>query len=200
MATCTICDSRKGKRYCTARGEDICAQCCATEREVSINCPHTCRYLIDARLHERYQVDTSAWPYPAIEVNDAPSENSQIVLTVFEGLLYRAVRPHANATDADVRQALDALIAPRLPEPVAPPELSETAAAIRDAYQASIDSFLAEVQDRENSQFSADAVIAILIYLVRSVFARDNHRPRCRAYVHYLREHLEPIFREQPVQ
>ena len=36
MATCTICDSRKGKRYCTARGEDICAPCCATEREVSI--------------------------------------------------------------------------------------------------------------------------------------------------------------------
>jgi hypothetical protein len=122
------------------------------------------------------------------------------VLTVFEGLLYRAVRPHANATDADVRQALDALIAPRLSPPADPPELTATAAAIRDAYQASIDSFLAEVQSRENSQFADSAVMAILIYLVRSVFARDNHRSRCRAYVHFLHEHLEPIFREQPAQ
>ena len=63
MATCTICDTRKGKRYCTARGEDICTQCCATEREVTINCPYSCSYLRESRLHEKRPLDEAGMPH-----------------------------------------------------------------------------------------------------------------------------------------
>ena len=36
--TCPICENRKAARFCPAKGENICAVCCGTEREVTISC------------------------------------------------------------------------------------------------------------------------------------------------------------------
>jgi hypothetical protein len=60
LTTCPICESRRAKRSCpglpaspwSGKGERICAQCCGTEREVRIDCPPTCSYLIAARRYE----------------------------------------------------------------------------------------------------------------------------------------------------
>ncbi len=48
---CPSCGSRRGKRACPALGEDICAVCCGTKRQVEIQCPPTCAYLSSARTH-----------------------------------------------------------------------------------------------------------------------------------------------------
>ncbi|MFQ5818139.1 MAG: hypothetical protein ACE5H2_09340, partial [Terriglobia bacterium] len=65
--SCPICQTRRAKRFCpglsTSRwagpatgeagtGESICAPCCGAEREVTIDCPSTCSYLIAARRYE----------------------------------------------------------------------------------------------------------------------------------------------------
>src|SRR5262249_16974412 len=42
--SCPICEKRKGARFCPAKGEKICAICCGTEREVTIDCPVHCSY------------------------------------------------------------------------------------------------------------------------------------------------------------
>src|SRR5690348_2595452 len=53
--SCPICGKRPPKRYCPAKGEKICAVCCGREREVTIDCPLDCSYLIAAHRYEREQ-------------------------------------------------------------------------------------------------------------------------------------------------
>jgi hypothetical protein len=50
---CPLCEKRKAKRYCPAKGEMICAICCGEKREVSIDCSSDCPYLIAAHRWER---------------------------------------------------------------------------------------------------------------------------------------------------
>jgi hypothetical protein len=49
--TCPICRKRPVKRACPARGDQICAVCCATKRIVEIPCPDNCRHLETAHRH-----------------------------------------------------------------------------------------------------------------------------------------------------
>ena len=51
--SCAICEIRKEKRFCPAVHGRICPQCCGEQREVTLDCPHDCPYLIQAREHEK---------------------------------------------------------------------------------------------------------------------------------------------------
>ena len=46
---CPICQKRKAKRFCPGKDESICPVCCGTEREVTIDCPGDCPYLVASR-------------------------------------------------------------------------------------------------------------------------------------------------------
>ena len=48
--SCALCKTRSEKRFCPALHEKICAPCCGTEREVTLDCPSTCPYQI-GRAH-----------------------------------------------------------------------------------------------------------------------------------------------------
>jgi hypothetical protein len=48
---CPACRDRKPKRSCPALRATICTVCCATKRQVEINCPPDCVYLSSARAH-----------------------------------------------------------------------------------------------------------------------------------------------------
>src|ERR1700693_1933203 len=50
--TCPICAKRRSERFCPAKGEKICAVCCGTEREVTLDCPADCSYLVAAHRYE----------------------------------------------------------------------------------------------------------------------------------------------------
>src|SRR5262245_37093363 len=52
MATCPLCTTRTGKRYCPAKDTHICAVCCGTKREIEIDCPSSCNYLKASRSYE----------------------------------------------------------------------------------------------------------------------------------------------------
>ena len=71
--SCAICDIRKEKRFCPAVHGRICALCCGTEREVTLDCPSDCVYLQQARRHEGphtlEDLDQAAL-FPKIEVRD----------------------------------------------------------------------------------------------------------------------------------
>jgi hypothetical protein len=45
MASCPLCSARSAKRYCPAKGTQICPVCCGTKREIEIDCPGSCPYL-----------------------------------------------------------------------------------------------------------------------------------------------------------
>ena len=59
--SCPLCQKRPSKRFCPAKGQEICAVCCATKRLVEIDCPEDCRYLESAQRHPaavvRRQID-----------------------------------------------------------------------------------------------------------------------------------------------
>jgi hypothetical protein len=48
---CSLCGTRRAKRYCPALGQQICAVCCGTKRVTEIACPADCPYLAAAREH-----------------------------------------------------------------------------------------------------------------------------------------------------
>src|SRR5690349_25026019 len=52
MAICPLCSERAGKRYCPAKGNQICAVCCGTKREIEIDCPSSCPYLKASRSYQ----------------------------------------------------------------------------------------------------------------------------------------------------
>ena len=49
---CILCNSRKGKRHCPAKGTLICAPCCGRLRVVEIPCPPDCVYLAAGQGHQ----------------------------------------------------------------------------------------------------------------------------------------------------
>ena len=51
--SCPLCHKRRPERFCPAVGEKICAICCGTERERTLDCPADCAYLIKAHRYEQ---------------------------------------------------------------------------------------------------------------------------------------------------
>lgn len=187
MAVCTICEVRRPKRYCTARGEDICAQCCATEREVSINCPYECSYLRESRHHVKKQLDPATMPYPDVHIDSDFMQRSDIVLMLMSAFLNKALQPVPNATDADVREALDAIVVSYRDGVETTPQ-GEIAAGIVTRFREKIAGLVTELKDREAGQFADKAFMGVAVFMARVAHGYDNGRPRGRAYAHYLRE------------
>ena len=53
--SCALCEERKEKRFCPAVHGKICPQCCGEQREVTLDCPSECPYLLQSRQQARQQ-------------------------------------------------------------------------------------------------------------------------------------------------
>lgn len=109
---CALCNQRKGKRSCPAKGELICAQCCGEKRVLEIMCPETCEYLKVGRDHEikeygRYlrRIDPSKH-----EVRQRALHDNQEVIAHLELSLARERLSTRDLTDRSVAEALDLLL------------------------------------------------------------------------------------------
>lgn len=184
--TCTICEQRKAKRYCTARGEDICAQCCATERETTINCPYECSYLRESRAHERRQWNGAEVPYREVRLDDEFLRQSELLTMLMAGFFDRALRPEPNATDRDAREALDALISSyRERREVVP--AGAVAAGIAGRFRERLEGFVDRFKNEDGGVLGDEMFVGVLVVMARVAYVHDNGRPSGRAYVHYLR-------------
>jgi hypothetical protein len=191
--SCPICAKRKAERFCPAKGEKICAVCCGTEREVSIDCPSDCGYLITAHRYENEHQRTLPADTPLLEEKipqDTVYAHQQLMSALaFSIAKFCAVQP--TATDPDVLAALEALaqtyktlgsgIIYENP-PVAP--------LPRELYAALI-AFLTEVKkqqaERANSAAWKDSeVFFLLVFLYRMGLLRTNGRPRSRRFIEFL--------------
>lgn len=54
--SCPLCGTRKAKRFCPAKSTQICTVCCATKREIELDCPMTCFYLREGYSYAREKV------------------------------------------------------------------------------------------------------------------------------------------------
>jgi hypothetical protein len=192
--SCPICEKRKAERFCPAKGEKICAVCCGTEREVTIDCPADCGYLIAAHRYENEHQRSIPADTPLLDEKipqDTVYAHQQLMSALaFSIAKFCAVQP--TTTDPDVLAALEALaqtyktlgsgIIYENP-PVAP--------LPRELYAALI-AFLSEVKkqqaERANSAAWKDSeVFFLLVFLYRMGLLRTNGRPRSRRFIEFLR-------------
>ena len=197
---CPICEKRKAERFCPAKGEKICAVCCGKEREVSIDCPPDCSYLVAAHRYEDEHQRSLPADTPLLDV-----KVSQDVIyahqNVLSGIAFTAAKfsaAHPATTDPDVLAALQALAETyktlgsgiyyeKPPDAVLPRELySALAAFLNEAKQSAADgagtSVFASAAPVKDSE-----VFSLLVFLYRMGLLRTNGRPRARRYIEVLR-------------
>lgn len=192
--SCTICEKRKAERFCPAKGEKICAVCCGTEREVSIDCPTDCSYLISAHRYEDGHQRSLPADTPLLDdkiPQDIVYTHQQLMAALaFSIAKFCAVQP--TAVDTDVLTAIEALaqtyktlssgiIYEKPPEAPLPREL-----------YAALIAFLSEVKkqqaERANSAALKDMdLFHLWVFLYRMGLLRTNGRPRSRRFIEFLR-------------
>jgi hypothetical protein len=192
--TCPICEKRKAVRFCPAKGLKICAICCGTEREVRIDCPSDCAYLIAAHRYE----DEHRRPIPSdtplldVEVPRDTVHTQQRLIAALAFSVAKFCSAQPTSSDLDVLAGLQALAEThrtlisgiyyeRTPDrPLA-----------RELY-AAVGALLAEIK-KQQAQRSATAALRdidlfhALLFLYRMGLLRSNGRQKSRKFIEFLR-------------
>ena len=108
---CAICKTRRPRRFCPGVRGDICSICCGTEREVTVDCPLDCEYLLEAHRREKPEpFDIELLPNRDVEITqEFLTANEEFLVDVGVALAQAAL--HAPETiDFDVREALESAI------------------------------------------------------------------------------------------
>jgi len=192
--SCPLCDKRKAARYCPAKGEKICAVCCGTEREVTIDCPTDCAYLVSAHRYEDEHRRSIPADTPLLEEKipqDIVHTHQQLMAAIaFSIAKFCAAQPAT--TDPDILTALVALaqtyktltsgiIYEKPPDAPLPHEL-----------YAALATFLRELKKKQAEQAASanmkdSDVFYLLVFLYRMGLLRTNGRPRSRRFIEFLR-------------
>ena len=192
--SCPICEKRKAERFCPAKGEKICAVCCGKEREVSIDCPSDCSYLVAAHRYEDGHQRSLPADTPLLDEKipqDIVYTHQRLMTALaFSIAKFCAVQP--TAVDADVLIAIQALaqtyktlssgiIYEKPPDAPLPREL-----------YAALIAFIAEVRKQQADQSGSGSfkdldLFFLWIFLYRMGLLRTNGRPRSRRFIEFLR-------------
>jgi hypothetical protein len=192
---CPICNKRKAERFCPAKGERICAVCCGTEREVTIDCPVDCAYLIAAQKYERQQnkaVPESEVPYPDVEISPALIHENRAVISGLAFAILRSAADQSGTVDQDAFTALNALVETyrtlglgiyyEKPPAGGPP------LAIYTGVKKFIEEFGQQLtQQRSGAQLKDRDIFFFLLFLLRVGRQQTSGRPRSRMYLEFLR-------------
>ncbi len=192
--SCPICEKRKAERFCPAKGEKICAVCCGREREVSIDCPSDCSYLVAAHRYEDQHPRELPTETPLLDVK----VTQDIIYThqnALSGLAFTAAKfsaAHPATTDPQVLAALQALA--ETYKTLASGIYYENrpdATLARELYSALaqfVDEAKQQPAEQPGSQRLKDSeVFSLLLFLYRMGLLHTNGRPRARRYIEFLR-------------
>jgi hypothetical protein len=194
VVSCPICEKRKPNRFCPAKGETICAVCCGTGREVTIDCTPDCPHLIAAhRYEDEHRHDLPA-DTPLLDVN-LPSDvmhTHQQLMAAFAFTIAKFCASQLDATDPDVLAAIQSLAETyRTLRSGIYYEKPPDARLPRQLY-AALTGFIAEVKEQQAQHSNSSAlkdsdIFYILVFLYRMGLLRTNGRPRSRRYIEFLR-------------
>lgn len=178
----------------------MCAVCCGKGREVSIDCPPDCSYLVAAHRYEDEHQRSLPADTPLLDV-----KVSQDVIyahqNMLSGIAFTTAKfsaAHSATTDPDVLAALQALAETyktlgsgiyyeNPPDAALPRELysalaqflNETKQHAAEGVGSNAFASVAPVKDSE--------VFSLLVFLYRMGLLRTNGRPRARRYLEFLR-------------
>jgi hypothetical protein len=192
---CAICEIRKEKRFCPAVHGRICPQCCGEQREVTLDCPSDCQYLIQARQHEKPRATDQIDPkglFLQIEVSDQFMYEKEHLLMGLTYALAKAARADRSLHDQDLISALSALAThyERRVNSGLHYEQPLTGESQRRA-AAEVETMVKEYREAEQkhlgySTLRDSEVLKALVFLVRLAHRRTSGRPKSRAFVEFL--------------
>jgi hypothetical protein len=192
---CPICAKRRPERFCPAKGEKICAPCCGKEREVTLDCPPDCNYLIAAHRYEqehRKPLVESEIPFPGVEFSSRVIYDRESFLSGVAYTISQFAVTHSELTDQQVLSAVIAL--GETYRTLASGIYYEKPPAIQPAaslYRAMAD-FIQDYKKKEServgfSTLKDSEIFYSLVFLARLIRNWTNGRPRARIYVEFLR-------------
>jgi len=192
--SCPICEKRKPSRFCPAKGESICAVCCGTGREVTIDCPPDCPHLLAAHRYEDEHPRALPPDTPLVDVN-LPGDTVHTHQQLMAALAFTIAKfcaAQREATDPDVLSAIQALAETYKTLRTGiyyekPPD----ARLPRELY-AALTTFIAELKQQQGDRSGISAIkdsdiFYLLVFLYRMGLLRTNGRPRTRRYIEFLR-------------
>src|SRR6516165_942505 len=109
LVACAICQTRKEKRVCPALASRICAPCCGEQREVTLDCPADCAYLVQSRQSESPRRSEELQNEELFRNVAIPPQFRYQFEPLIAGLLFALARvagSHKNWHDRDVIAAL----------------------------------------------------------------------------------------------
>jgi hypothetical protein len=191
--TCPICQKRKAGRFCPAKAEKICAVCCGTEREVTVDCPSDCAYLVSAHRYENDHPRALPADTPLLDVRiqqDTVQVHGQLLSALaFTVAKFCAGQP--STRDPDALAALRALaetyktlasgiVYEQPPATLVPRELYDALSVfLVEAKQNGAQPSFGTVKNSE--------IFQLLVFLFRMGLLRTNGRPRSRRFIEFLR-------------
>ena len=193
--SCAICEIRKEKRFCPAVHGRICPQCCGEQREVTLDCPSDCPYLIQAREHEKprstNELDTKGL-FLEVEISDQFMYEREHLLMGLTFALAKAARADHSLHDRDLIAGLTALT--NRYERLVNSGLHYDQPLTSDAQRrvaGEVENLLKEYREAEQqhvgySSLRESDVLKALAFLVRLAHGKTNGRPRSRAFVEFL--------------
>ena len=190
---CPICEKRKPGRFCPAKAEKICPVCCGTEREVTIDCPADCAYLVSAHRYEDQHPRTMPEGTPLLEarLNGEIVHTHQQLLSAlaFTIAKYCAGQPAAN--DPDVLAALQALAESYKTLATGIVYEQPPAMAVQRGLYDALGEFLGEIKQQATAApvgaVKDTEIFQLLVFLYRMGLLRTNGRPRARRFIEFLR-------------
>jgi len=193
--SCAICEIRKEKRFCPAVHGRICPQCCGEQREVTLDCPSDCPYLMQAREHEKPRLADQIDPpslFLQIEVSDQFMYEKEHLLMGLTYALAKSARADRRLHDQDLVAALSVLATSyerRVNSGLhyEPPLTSEAQRRVAAEVETMVKEYReAEQQHTGYSSLRDSDVLRALVFLVRLAHGRTSGRPKSRAFVDFL--------------
>ena len=196
--TCPICNKRKAKRFCPAKGVNICSVCCGTEREVTIDCPADCTYLMASRRNdaERQEIDWSKVPFSDTRIPSSfVAANEKLILAISYAICANA-RENSALVDADVVASLKSLaeayrtLSSGLYYENPPEYLVQR--QLYDKIKVALEDFRKTPQQGVTDTNVRDSDIRdVLIFLTQLGTLRSNSRPKGRPFLDFLRSQFK---------
>jgi len=193
--SCAICEIRKEKRFCPAVHGRICPQCCGEQREVTLDCPIDCIYLLQAREHEKPRSANEVDPaglFLQVELSDQFMYEKEHLLMGLTYALMKAARADRTLHDQDLIAALSAMTTSyeRRVNSGLHYEQPLTSEA-RRRIVAEIETMVKEYREAEQKHTGYTTlrdsdVLKALVFLLRLAHARTSGRPKSRAFVEFL--------------
>ncbi len=195
---CTLCNTRRPKRYCPALREDICPQCCGREREESIACPFDCEFLNQGRDHEKLrELSPEEIPHPEIVVKEAFLRDHEPLVLVAAAAVAEGSERLDGLVDNDAREALESLV--QTYKTLGSGLIYESkpknpiAAALHELVQLRVGEFRQRIQQQAGYAGILDShVLGVLIFLQRMELQLNNNRRRGRSFLDAVRRFLPP--------